>query len=354
MTTDTVGGTWTYAVELVDALAPLDVEVHLATMGGAITAGQRRRLARSAVAGVHEGRWALEWMPEPWADVERAGEWLLGLQAELGADVVHLNGYTLGALPWRCPVVVAGHSCVCSWWWAVHGTAPPAEWDTYRQRVRAGIHAADAVVAPTETMLAELRRWYGLRGGTVISNGRDAAWVRPVARQPLVLAAGRVWDAAKNIHLLERVAADLGWPSVVAGAGSAPLFDDRREGVRWLGELDFPELASWLLRASIFVAPARYEPFGLAPLEAAQAGCALVLGDIPSLREVWGEAATYVAPDDGPGLRAALTTLIREPALLAEAAARASDRAALFTPQGMAAGYARLYARLPVSAGGRR
>ncbi len=31
--------------------------------------------------------------------------------------------------------------------------------------------------------------------------------------------------------------------------------------------------------------PARYEPFGLSVLEAALSGCALVLGDIPSLRE---------------------------------------------------------------------
>jgi glycogen synthase len=56
--------------------------------------------------------------------------------------------------------------------------------------------------------------------------------------------------------------------------------------------------ADWYARASIYALPARYEPFGLSALEAALSGCALILGDIPSLREVWLEAAPYVSPDD--------------------------------------------------------
>ena len=43
---------------------------------------------------------------------------------------------------------------------------------------------------------------------------------------------------------------------------------------------------------------ARYEPFGLAVLEAAQAGCALVLSDIPTFRELWNGAAQFVPPGD--------------------------------------------------------
>jgi hypothetical protein len=58
--------------------------------------------------------------------------------------------------------------------------------------------------------------------------------------------------------------------------------------VRCLGPLEASELAGWMHRAAIYALPARYEPFGLSALEAAQAGCALVLGDLSSLREVWG------------------------------------------------------------------
>ena len=51
-------------------------------------------------------------------------------------------------------------------------------------------------------------------------------------------------------------------------------------------------------RAAIYALPARYEPFGLSILEAALSGCALVIGDIPSLREIWADAALFV-PSDG-------------------------------------------------------
>lgn len=40
-----------------------------------------------------------------------------------------------------------------------------------------------------------------------------------------------------------------------------------------------------------------YEPFGIAPLEAALCGCTVVANDIASLREVWGDDALYF---DGP------------------------------------------------------
>ena len=103
MTADTVGGVWTYCVELAHALAPYDVVVHLATMGRPPSAAQR---AESGVfAGVHESTYSLEWQDDPWAGVDAAGEWLLSMAADLRPDVVHLDGYAHGVLPWRAPVV---------------------------------------------------------------------------------------------------------------------------------------------------------------------------------------------------------------------------------------------------------
>src|SRR4051794_27365470 len=100
MTADAVGGVWTYALELAHAL---DAEVTLATMG------PRPDDDQLAAVGTLEHRhcdFALEWMPDPWADVERAGEWLLRLAEEVEPDVVHLNAYAHAALPWDVPVVV--------------------------------------------------------------------------------------------------------------------------------------------------------------------------------------------------------------------------------------------------------
>ena len=102
-------------------------------------------------------------------------------------------------------------------------------------------------------------------------------------------------------------------------------------------------LIPWFARASIFVLPARYEPFGLSALEAALAGCALVLGDIPSLREIWRDAALFVAPDDAGALAEALQALIRDPARRSDLAARAHARGLLYSPRRMAEGYLAAY-----------
>jgi glycosyltransferase involved in cell wall biosynthesis len=343
MTADTVGGVWTYALELADALAERDVEVVLATMGSPLSAGQRAELRRSRVARAYAEEVKLEWMDDPWTDLELAGRWLLRIRDEVQPDVVHLNGYAHATLPWEAPVLVAGHSCVLSWFAAVKGEPAPPRWSRYAATVAAGLQAADLVVAPTRAMLRELELRYGFTTEReVIANGRRAAPVT-AAKEPLVLSAGRLWDEAKNVAALDRVAPRLPWPVVVAG-GLEP--GRRPANVRALGHVDRPLTDEWLARASIFALPARYEPFGLAALEAALAGAALVLGDIRSLREVWADAALYVDPDDDDALAAALTLLIEEPALREDLAGRALERARRFTPQRMASAYTDVYERL--------
>ncbi len=88
-------------------------------------------------------------MPDCWADVARAGDWLLELEARFAPDIIHLNGYAHGALPWHAPTLVVAHSCVLSWWEAVKGEPAPAEWETYREHVTLGLQSADCVIAPT-------------------------------------------------------------------------------------------------------------------------------------------------------------------------------------------------------------
>ena len=343
MTTDTVGGVWTYALELADALAERDVEVVLAAMGSPLSASQRAELRASAVARTYAQEVKLEWMDDPWADLERVGRWLLDIRDEVDPDLVHLNGYTHATLAWEVPVLVVGHSCVLSWFSAVQNEEAPAEWDRYATAVTAGLAAADLVIAPTRAMLRELERHYVLQTPReVIPNGRRPSGVH-APKEALVLAVGRLWDEAKNVAALERVAPDVGWPIFVAGLLEP---GQRTRHVRALGPLGRRETDAWLARASIFALPARYEPFGLAALEAAHAGAALVLGDIPSLREVWEDAALYVDPEDDEALSAALTLLIEEDGLRDEMAARARVHAERYSPRRMAGGYLHAYERL--------
>jgi len=101
-----------------------------------------------------------------------------------------------------------------------------------------------------------------------------------------------------------------------------------------------------MARASLYVMPARYEPFGLSILEAGLSACALVLGDIPSLREHWDGAALFVPPDDRESLRHAVQRLIDSPGRRAELGARARARGREFTVDRMVDGYSRLYDEL--------
>ena len=110
-----------------------------------------------------------------------------------------------------------------------------------------------------------------------------------------------------------------------------------------MGLLSVSQFAQRLARASIFVLPARYDPFGFTPLEAALAGCAMVLSNIPTLRETWDKSALFVEPDDADAIASAINTLIEDPETLQHYVDRASLIATEFTPQAMARAYMDVY-----------
>ncbi len=343
MTADAVGGVWTYCLELADALAPHGIDVTLAVMGPPPGRGQLAELERSA-ARAELRQYALEWMEDPWQEVEEAEGWLLDLAGRTGADLVHLNGYAHASAPWQAPVVVAAHSDVLSWHRAVRGAPAGPEWEPYRKAVMRGLAAADLLVAPTSAVLADLRRQYAPRSPAVVIPNGIERHIPPAAKRDVVLAAGRVWDEAKNLAALARLAPRLPWPVLVAGEGNLGA------GVQALGRLERNKLDRCLAEAAIFAAPARYEPFGLSALEAARSGCALVLGDLPSQHELWEDAAVFVDPFDEAALERALRSLIADPERRALLAGRARVRSLQYTAEYMAGGYVAGYAR----AAGRR
>ncbi|MFA7430262.1 MAG: glycosyltransferase, partial [Rhodospirillaceae bacterium] len=158
-------------------------------------------------------------------------------------------------------------------------------------------------------------------------------------KDPMVLAAGRVWDEAKNLALLGTVAERIDWPVAVAGDAVAPVGGHRLlPGVQALGRLSAPAMARQMARAAVFASPARYEPFGLAVLEAALSGCALVLSDIPTFRELWGGAAEFVPPDDPAAWAAALNGLARDDARRAVLQRKAWRRGLAYSAAAMTAG----------------
>jgi glycogen synthase len=345
MTTDTVGGVWTYTLELARALQEHGIQVTVAALGEPLSPAQQAAAAGVPGLSVHARTTRLEWMQEPWDDLAEAGDWLLALAEQCRPDIVHLNHFCHGELPWPCPVLMVAHSCVFSWHRWVQDALPGPEWHRYRREVTAGLRAADLVVAPSGAMLAEAVRFYGpFRRARVIANGRRAEDFPPGEKAARILCAGRLWDEAKNAITLARAASALPWPVEIVGNNRHPDGGVvELPGVELPGQLSQAALAERLGRASIYALPARYEPFGLSALEAAFAGCALVLGDIPSLREVWGEAALFVPPDDEAALVAALRTLIEQPELRQRQASRAHARAQHYTAERMAREYVNAY-----------
>ena len=344
MTTDAVGGVWTYSTELANELSKDGTEVLLATMGPRPSSSQRTQITKMRGVELRESEFKLEWMKDPWEDVAKAGEWLLALGREFQPDVVHLNGYAHGSLAWNAPVVLVAHSCVLSWWRAVNGGEElPSSWFVYREKAGRGLRAADCVISPTDAMLASVQEFYGpLRNCRVIANGRASGLFRPGdSKEPFIIAAGRLWDEAKNIAALLEISSELDWPVCLAGSG-----DVSARNCRLLGHLNTADFAQLLGQASIFCLPARYEPFGLCILEAALSGCALVLGDIQSLRENWNGAAIFVAPEDRHGLARTLNELIRDVSKREELARRARLRGLCFTTERMSSRYREIYAEL--------
>lgn len=375
MTTDTVGGVWTYTMELCAALEEHGVEIELASMGRALSTEQAREVGRLTNVRVHESDYRLCWMDDPWEDVDRASRWLLKLERQIKPDLVHLNDLGHGGLPWQSPVVLVGHSCVYSWWEAVKKQLPePGKWSRYRSVVRSSVQRADWLVAPSRAILKSLLYYYGpAQVSMVIPNGRSYPLLASVAgtsrpeslaslnsdellsseanNKPVIFAAGRIWDEAKNIASLVGIADQLPLPLYVAGETAQPgktvdKGDGAESGAHYLGFLNKEEMAQWLERASIYVAPAHYEPFGLGILEAARAGCALVLGDIPSLREVWADAAQYVDPLNPDELQQAVTRLATSPSRRQYLAGRAWQRAQVYSAERMANDYMQCYRTL--------
>jgi glycogen synthase len=351
MTADSVGGVWTYALELCSALSKQQVQVVLAVLGPAPNAMQRQRALALPNVRLETADYKLEWMHEPWSDVGRAGEWLLRVAERERVDVVHLNGFVHAALPWHRPVLVVAHSCVYTWWRAVHGEDPPSSWNRYRDRVEAGLRHAHVVIAPTQAFLEQLSEHYSF--DTPLRTIRNAiAWDGSATacaeeNSPLIFASGRLWDEAKNMRTLDAAASGMSWPVHVAGERISP--DGKcveLTNVRCLGPQTALEVRDWLERAAIFAHPALYEPFGLSVLEAACSGCALVLGDTPTLRELWDEAAVFVDPRDPRSLRAALEALIADAPLRERLGVAARERASEFTIDAMSREYHACYCQL--------
>jgi glycosyltransferase involved in cell wall biosynthesis len=124
-----------------------------------------------------------------------------------------------------------------------------------------------------------------------------------------------------------------------------------RHGVAMTGYLPHAEVLRTMARASIVVAPSRWqEPFGLTALEALASGAALICSAKGGLPEVAGEAALYADPDHPGALEAAIRLLANDTARRAALAEAGLARAQGFDARVIRARLAALRGRAVESA----
>jgi glycosyltransferase involved in cell wall biosynthesis len=360
LTTDTIGGVWTFTEELTTELLQRGHAVALVSFGREPSREQqawcaaRNRAHRRSFHFTNSNA-PLESMEKNEFVMTQAASVLLHVAKQFQPDLLHSNQFCFGALSLDVPKLVTAHSDVLSW---ASTCRPPgleqSRWlRQYRSLVTQGLQSCDAVASPTRWMAMELARHYNdLPSSYVIRHGRSLDPPESRLRAVQAVTVGRVGDEAKNIEMLRAVTAPM--PIYVAGerqcGDSVP---PRQIGHSiLLGALPQSSLLALLARSSIYIATSIYEPFGMAPLEAALCGCAVVANDIPSLREVWGDDALYF---DGPqSLSTLLHQLNRDEQRLAEARQRSFARANELSAQRMADGYEALYRALLASRPGLR
>jgi glycosyltransferase involved in cell wall biosynthesis len=183
---------------------------------------------------------------------------------------------------------------------------------------------------------------------TTIYNSRSSKLFYKREKQPYIFSMGRVWDEGKNIKLLIEAASQIKCDIRIAGDNTfeTDSLEISGSNITFLGKISTADIARELSSASIYVLPAKYEPFGLSALEAALSGCALVLGDIDSLREVWQDNAVYVNTNDAEELARTINGLIDDHAQISALASKAEKHAQRYSTEKMATEYCNIYMQL--------
>jgi glycosyltransferase involved in cell wall biosynthesis len=346
LVTDAVGGVWAYSLELARALRPLGVETILAIVG---PAPKPQQCSEAAKFKLIETRLPLEWVETTPDEQRRAGKAIAELAGHESVDVVQTcSASVIAHAAFDRPCVAVQHSCTATWWAAVRGTPLPPEFEWRRELVGRGLSRAAAVVAPSLAFAADTARTYNFPTGVqAVHNGRRADRPVGVPQGDFVLTASRLWDEGKNAATLDAAAARLTVIFEAAGPVDGPNGASARfEHLHVLGEISASRVAGLRAARPIFASAALYEPFGLSVLEAAQAGCALVLSDIPTHRELWDEVAVFVPARDDSAFASAIQRLLNDPDERRELGERARVCGRSYTPERMASQMAAIYARL--------
>jgi glycosyltransferase involved in cell wall biosynthesis len=180
---------------------------------------------------------------------------------------------------------------------------------------RALLETADVVLPNSEAEARQLVDLFAIdaRRIRVVPNGVQSTFTHASPNLfraergagDFVLYVGRI-EPRKNVLGLVKAIAATGLPLVVIGApppGCEPYVEACHRAAppmtQWLPAIDHedPLLGSAYAAARVFALPSWFETPGLAALEAALAGCAVVITPYGCTREYFGERVSYTRPD---------------------------------------------------------
>jgi glycosyltransferase involved in cell wall biosynthesis len=187
-----------------------------------------------------------------------------------------------------------------------------------------------------------------VHSGPGLSPRRETAPV-PGERDRTLLYVGNI-GANKNLPIVIRafdeLAPDLGARLVIAGrpgdgydeVAAAVTAGRARDRIELLMDASDDDIERLYATSAALFLPSTYEGFGFTPLEAMARGCPVVESDIPALREVSGDGALLVRPDDQEGWRDAMRRVLTEPDVAADLQSRGTSTVARFSWEATARG----------------
>ncbi|MFA5097280.1 MAG: glycosyltransferase family 1 protein [Candidatus Margulisiibacteriota bacterium] len=211
---------------------------------------------------------------------------------------------------------------------------------------------ADRIIAVSQNTKNDIIDIYGTAPEkiTVVHNGVGSDFLRVADKKRLdgvknkyglpdsyILFVGTI-EPRKNIVSLVRAykKSRAARPLVIAGKPgwlSEPIIKEIRscDRVLWLDNVETQDLPSLYSMASIFVYPSLYEGFGLPVIEAMACGLAVITSNVSSLPEVAGNAAVLIDPKDTDTLAGEIIALLRDADRRDGLAAKALERAKMFS-----------------------
>ncbi|HEX3172596.1 MAG TPA: glycosyltransferase family 1 protein [Solirubrobacterales bacterium] len=267
--------------------------------------------------------------------------------ARAGADVLWAPE---SVLPRRSPVptVATVHDLASL---RLESVKPARHEQRFRTSVARSVRRATRTIAVSRATAADVEEHYGVDDSRlrIVPNGVDDAFTpgdRGAARaavrerwgvgSPFVLHVGSL-EPRKGLDVLIEAAAlaaaeGAGWRLVLAG--SAGFEGERIEAAagasgacELLGRVDEAELLELMRAAGAFAAPALYEGFGIAPLEAMACGTPVAIAAASGgLEEVSGPASIVVGERSPAAWRVALEEALARPSELIERGLRHAAR----------------------------